>query len=534
MSEDSSTELVGWTATKPIRVAFLVDPSEHSALVLDGIFADCYSQWGGRFSLIVPCMNGSVCEQYWSWLESFDPDIVYSYVNLSAKDVLEIHERLAPAEYMYRSLGEPLRLDVYGFKPSLKFAPLSSLSTVFRLGRHSPRSAGPKLKVIDSWPTERPSRFFADNFGTYQRSTGTGIYPNDARATAGLLTVVSEEYWTDRQYGVPQDLDRVASERDALVAFVDRETTSMSMLSALYAPRLEMRDHVWSSAFNLVVGDAFEDRLMFWNARLLIPAWLDGDLCCLRITLDQLDDEAFVQLLAKLLNSRNHVTSGSGQPHLAIRSASHSAQELQLVLDKLNATRVWSVSGPVHVISGGHVIPGTEALENAQEQAGLSDARFRIPHRNAFRWRPPVARLPVLEPEHLDDAPSGQTFTLGLWRLDLDFEYDSEGARFGRRNIWMLPKRWRMAGAFEPNFAESAFGQSLAPPHRTSRGGSLSICTGRDRTLETVAVPTLLTHFSEHSVGIWLGSQALSIPRCLRREPTGCAHRTRISTFSVC
>jgi len=60
MSEDGSTELVGWSATKPIRVAFLVEPSEHSALVLDGIFADCYSRWGGRFSLVVPCLNGSV------------------------------------------------------------------------------------------------------------------------------------------------------------------------------------------------------------------------------------------------------------------------------------------------------------------------------------------------------------------------------------------------------------------------------------------------------------------------------------------
>ncbi len=491
MSKDYSMELVGWATTKPIRVAFLVEQSKHSALVLDGIFADCYSRWGGRFSLIVPCLNGRVCEQYWSWLEIFDPDVIYSYVNLPAEGVLEIHERLAGAEYIYGCMSEPLRLDVYGFKPALKFAPLSSLSTIFRLGRHSPRSVGPKLKIIDSWPTESPSRFLSDNFGTYQQSTGTRIYPNDARATAGLLTIVSDQYWTNRQCGVPQDLDRVASERDALVAFVDLETTSVSMLSALYAPRLEMRDNTWSTAFNLVVGDTFEDRLLHWNARLLIPTWLDGDLCCLRITLDQFEDEAFVQLLAKLLNSRNHVTSGSSQPHLAIRSASHSAQQLQVVLDKLHAARVWSVSGPVQVIAGGHVIPDTEALEHAQEAAGLVDARFRIPQRNAFRWSPPVARPPVLEPEHLDDAPAGQTFTLGLWRLDLGFEYDTEGARFGRRNIWVLPKRWRMGKAFESDFADLAFGQSLAPPHRTSRDGSLLVCAGRDRLLETVTIPTL-------------------------------------------
>ena len=44
MSEVNSDELGGWAATKPIRVAFLVEECAHSALVLDGIFADCHSR----------------------------------------------------------------------------------------------------------------------------------------------------------------------------------------------------------------------------------------------------------------------------------------------------------------------------------------------------------------------------------------------------------------------------------------------------------------------------------------------------------
>jgi hypothetical protein len=47
-------DLNGCLRPRPVRVAFLIEDGEHSLLALDGIFADCYGRWGGRFSLIVP------------------------------------------------------------------------------------------------------------------------------------------------------------------------------------------------------------------------------------------------------------------------------------------------------------------------------------------------------------------------------------------------------------------------------------------------------------------------------------------------
>ena len=76
-------ELKGWVRPRPLRVAFLIGDDEHAGLALDGVFADCYNRWGGRFSLIVPCLSGQIAESYWPWLEAYDPDIVYSYVPLS-------------------------------------------------------------------------------------------------------------------------------------------------------------------------------------------------------------------------------------------------------------------------------------------------------------------------------------------------------------------------------------------------------------------------------------------------------------------
>ena len=105
----------GRVRSRPLRIAFLMAESEHAQLILDGIFADCYSRWGGRFSLIILCDGDRIPESYWPWLEAFDPDIVYSYVPLSRNAILEVHERLCPSEFKLHWIdeGNP-RLDVFG------------------------------------------------------------------------------------------------------------------------------------------------------------------------------------------------------------------------------------------------------------------------------------------------------------------------------------------------------------------------------------------------------------------------------------
>ena len=253
-------------------------------------------------------------------------------------DVLEVYERLSPSQYAFHELGREPRLDVFGFKPRFEFSPLSSLSTIFKLARYSQKSIeGAPVKIIDSWHTEKPTRFLTDNFGTYQHSRGTGMYPPDAAAAASLLTIVSPEFQADRRYGVPGGLNTVQNEMTAFMEFSICRATSLSIVSALFAPKLNIQSGHWSGSFNLVVGDTFADRILFWNARLLIPEWLDNDLCCLRVGFDQIKDSAFLSVLGDLLKRRNHVNGGSGgQQQIAIRSASHSVDQLaeaqQLVL----------------------------------------------------------------------------------------------------------------------------------------------------------------------------------------------------------
>ncbi len=486
-----SRELKGWARPRPLRVAFLLEDGKYADITLDGVFADCYDRWGGRFSLFVPCLNGRIADDYWPWLEAYDPDIVYSYVPLSKANVLEVHERLSPSQYMFHELGREPRLDVFGFKPYYKFSPLSSLSTVFKLARYSPRSGeGAPVRIIDSWHTEKPSRFLTDNLGTYHHSRGSSIFPQDAAAAACLLTIVSPDNQADCQYGIPGDLNTIPNEMAAFKEFANKRATSLSMASALFAPKLNIRNGRWSESFNLVVGDTFADRILFWNARLLIPEWLDTDLCCLRVGFDHLREPNFLAVLGDLLKHRNHVNGGSGgQSQITIRSTSLSMEQLAEAHQLILSTRSWSAITTESVSEINSIVPSVEALQTAREGNRFGGGLFPQPDWARFMWSPPVAHPPATVPDHFSDSPVRQTFTAGYWCTDFTFEFDGPSSRFTSENRWMLPRRWRMAGAFK---ASLVGGQqpAAAPSTRRSRGGNLAIFVSADHPVETIKIPT--------------------------------------------
>jgi hypothetical protein len=484
-------ELNGYSRPRPLRVAFLVQQGEHADLTLDGIFADCYGRWGGRFSLIVPCIDGRIDPAYWEWLTAYDPDIVYSYVPLSRADILEIHERLAPADYHFHKFhGEP-RLDTHGFKPSFRFKPLASLSNVFRLARHSPANPDRSpLKIIDSWFGDEPSRFLTDNFGSYWLSRGTSIFPADASAAASLLTVISPERLNDRHSGVPRDLNTIPNDLAALQEFAGARATSLSLLSILFAPKLDLgRSRLnWSGTFNLVIGETFSDRILFWNARHLIPSWLDNQLCAFRVGLDQLRDHEFLTALGALLKHRNYVNAGSGgQSQLTIRSTSLSDAELAEARELILSTKPWGAIAVEKIASLHELVPSDNELKDAREVNRLAGELLPRPDWSRFTWTAPEARPPATPPDHLSDAPIRQAFIEGYWCNDFVFQFEGPGPRFGP-NYWALPRRWRMARAFKvTRVAEPQF--SIPPLARRSRHGYLTVFVSADHSIESIVVP---------------------------------------------
>ena len=448
---------------------------------------------------------------YWPWLEAFDPDLVYSFVPLSRQDVLEVHERLYPGRYIFHTRPGPPRLDLFGFKPDYNFAPLSSLSIIFRLARYSPSSGpGAPIAIIDKWFGEAPTRFLTDNFGTYVTSQGTSIFHNDARAAAGLLTIVSPEAFEDRRRGIPRDLAKIPSELAAFAAFAARQASSMSLASLLFAAKLEVSGGAWSTSFNLVVGDSFADRIMFWNARLLIPSWLDNDLYCLRVDEDQLSDPEYLSVLSGLLKQRNHVTAGGGgPPHITVRSCSLTVERLEAAKAVVESTKPWGPVACERVLSFDALVPSAHAFSHARENYRIGSGLFGAASWKQFVWTPPTIRPPAVLPDHLDALPR-QTFNEGYWSTDYFLEYDVPEARGLIHNRWEMPRRWRMAGAFEVKFVDQQPLAVFPPPPRRGRAGTIVVAQNVEHPVETIEVPTAETAISYAlaSGGAWARPEA--------------------------
>jgi hypothetical protein len=78
------------------RLAFLVDPGECPAELLDALFEANYGLWGGRFNPIVPVSKGEIDETFWSLLRYVDPDLVYTYTPLTQNTIDRIDREIVP------------------------------------------------------------------------------------------------------------------------------------------------------------------------------------------------------------------------------------------------------------------------------------------------------------------------------------------------------------------------------------------------------------------------------------------------------
>ena len=291
--------------------------------MLEAIVADCYGRWGGRFSLIVPCETGEIRPAYLPWIEAYDPDIIYSYIDLADSVIEKLHDQFYPSFLVKHEFYKGVERDAYAFRPQLPLSPLNSLSVSVMAARGG-AFAGPKPVTLVDVHRRGPSpQFLQENFGCYSQTLSPWPIPPDMTDYVRAFTLVEQEI-VDNPHIQPRPqsefvtdykviLDRLAKQRDVY---------GLAMLSAWLCPRLEMRDPRWANKVNLVVGDSFADRIIFWNARSHLAVHLDHDLVTLKVSRDGIDDTDTFAAIIGIIKNRIHVSEGnSNNSHITLRSA---------------------------------------------------------------------------------------------------------------------------------------------------------------------------------------------------------------------
>ena len=85
--------------SRPIRIAFFVDPENTTDQELNQIIRYCTRVWGGRYHTIIPTDGTDISSDYWRLFEMLDPDVVFSLFQLKEELIFKINRRVYPQKF---------------------------------------------------------------------------------------------------------------------------------------------------------------------------------------------------------------------------------------------------------------------------------------------------------------------------------------------------------------------------------------------------------------------------------------------------
>ncbi|MDO9420495.1 MAG: hypothetical protein Q7T66_07525 [Herminiimonas sp.] len=479
-----------FSRARPIRLAFFIDLTEASHPIIDAIFEYCYSIWGGRFSLIIPCENGAPIPEFLPWLKAFDPDVIYSYVEISEPKQQELHSTFYPSALQHHRFGNG-DADHINRIPNISISPLV-VETILPIVGVGPFGGIRDNRIIGAIGRMETDRFLGDSFGA-PRPQLRNAMQNMLADYGSMLLVIGDDEAQPRQHHIRNNEITLPDSNSLLMQMAaNRQIRGVAQLSAFSAPRLDLHSAHWGNSFNIVISDTVSDRVLYWNARSLMPAWRDGNDVDLCIPRANFNDQPFVASLREFLNRRNYVSgNNNGGPHrVTLRSVSIQNEELQIIAEQMRQGQSWNTYNHENIRRVADCIPEQQALDRANftnGQQGFHSPKLWV---ESFSIGNEL-RLTAKEPEHLRQIPPSLfNPAMGAWAIDLDIERNLDHSPYSNlSHRWRLPRRLRVTQAFLNHYQISQpHGEVVGP--RVSAGGLLTLYTTANVDPPKINLPT--------------------------------------------
>lgn len=431
---------------RPVKVAFIVPLVEDrvSHWILDGIFSEAYSRWGGAKTLIIPFHNNDfISTRYLDWLEAYDADIVYSYVDLTLEQICIINKKSLPIEMIRHEVHREVeRWQQFIPRWPNGFTPIRAISAInspYAKYQDWSNANQPNLYITQFYENDE-NRFLPDNFGVSKGGNGSNL---GRQNIFGTICYCSKELPAYHNVGD----ERCHSLSDYLSKLALKQVKTFCMLSSIHAATINHpNEHEWANSFNLFVGDTVADRLHFWNSRLLTESNELHDFSAIRISEEYIDDDNFIRALGIFINAHNFKGNNNGPHLLKLRSLSIAKEECEQIAQKLQNFTHSHVMVPDNFDSP--ALPSEQTLKGHYSGKVGVTRSLKLYEREHKFIVDEVDHFKYLTPE-LYDFKYGQCIT------DLDIEKPRENYTVvGGFNDWKLPRRIEATLAFTNNQAK--------------------------------------------------------------------------------
>ena len=465
---------------RPVRVAYVV-PNPPSHELLDALFDEAMSRWGGRRTPIVQSDGADLSVDDWKLLGLWDADIIYSYMNLDGALHRRLAYRLAPSKIIIHPREDGDRL-----LPSLAedSSLLSSVSVVPLLGKWRSFRGQAMPEVLDKERHVGVPRDLADSFGFASSSLNDfALLPYARRAS---LRPPNNDRYAQR-FRSPDEIIYIESVAEVETKVAEQAgllcLAQMSDMFAPYLAALHDRRFSWEDHLSIIVGDEVADRLLFWNGIHRYQSLMEpGHTQLLRLSPNRFAEglPAWVSRLTSGLRNRRHF-NGNAAPRTIVKSCSVDEEALNRIATAIRAP--------------GMLMSSAEELSQESVFAPLRD--YQLPNERGGRaaifisgWHSPAPKadsrvrferdqfeLPLTVPFHLRDIAIGPT-TGGTWAVDLRIDRSEDHSPYdNQRHRWMFPRRLRLEQAVRlENYGPDRM--ALTPLPRPTGEGDLCLRDG--------------------------------------------------------
>lgn len=394
---------------RPFRIAFLVDPADEQGW-FDTIFEYNRGKWGGRFNPIIFSDGKTIKEPWWKFIRDYDPDIIYSTIDLSEELKEKINIFLTPLSIesnVIKSQVPYINID----KDPLSILPTQKNISSVANDLFEDKSSIVLFDIDESTPGIIKI-FLSRNFGILKDDQMT-VY-----AIKRCLQNCNKKIYKIKDYETLNEALLDLGQYNTRVIFPGQICAiPNSLKSAKYDYQ--------NDNFSIIIGDTPDELAYLWNRTMFLQNWVRTSITQIWLPISLASDERLKSGLGKFIN--RHAGQIGQNNHSLVKMVSFSVDEdeLKKILESFNS----AIFQPKK----------SEKYQELQIPVFRNNQRFFLPRGlEQFRAYSTEQHITVKEPSVEEGAMGGEH-----WFVDMYIQYRPE--RFlriqGVDYWWQLPKR---------------------------------------------------------------------------------------------